>query len=99
MLLVVTLAALAFMVLRTGAFGAPKPAFLDLEGLPYLLAHLLVIGALMGALAIYLLDVFANTRLSDPARVAWAVALFVGNVFAMPLYWLLYLSRPRARAQ
>jgi hypothetical protein len=97
-LLLVALSGLLFLVLRTGAFGAPQPGVLDLRGLPYLVVHLLVIGALLAAQALFLLDVIVNARLNDTARIIWGIALFVGNVIAMPVYWAMHLSRSRETA-
>jgi hypothetical protein len=94
-LLLVVLIGLLFMVLRTGAFGAPQPAFLELRGLPHLIANLLLIGALLAAQAAFLVDVIVNARLSDTARVVWGIGVFLGNVLVMPVYWAIHLSRAR----
>jgi hypothetical protein len=53
--------------------------------------------ALGGALAVLLWDVFNNPRLGDTARTVWAVALCVGNVVAMPVYWIVHLRRSRSK--
>ena len=90
-----SLASLAYLVLSVGAFGAPEPEFLDAQGLWSFGVSLVVIFALMGLLAIYIVDVLANPRLNDRARVIWGIALAAGNVIAMPIYWLIHLSRPR----
>jgi hypothetical protein len=94
-LLLVVLTGLLFMVLRTGAFGAPQPAFLELKGLAHLIVTLLLIGALLAAQAVILVDVIVNARLSDTARVLWGIGVFLGNVLVMPVYWAIHLSRSR----
>jgi len=53
----------------------------------------LVIGTIMTLLAIYIIDVVVNPRLGWTARVVWIVALALGNVLAMPIYWALHLRR------
>jgi len=58
---------------------------------------LVVIMALGGALAVLLWDVFNNPRLGDTARTVWAVGLCVGNVVAMPVYWIVHLRRSRSK--
>lgn len=89
MLLVVPLAGLLYLVLRTGAFGAPE---LRTRGLASFFGSFLVIILLLGAQATYLTHVVAaNPRLSDVGRVAWGIAILALNVVAMPVYWLLYL--------
>ena len=88
------LGALAYMVLWTRAFGLPRPEFLDPEGLASFGVTLVVIGpcARVGPVRV---DVFCNPQLGETARIAWSVSLCVGNVVVMPVYWTLYLSRPR----
>jgi type II secretory pathway component PulM len=39
-------------------------------------------------------DVFQSNRVSADKKALWAVVLFLGNIFAMPVYWYLYLWRP-----
>lgn len=67
----------------------------DLGGPLYVLVRLGAIGMLLGVQAIFILDVFANARLSDLRRVLWTLALVLGNVVVMPVYWVLYLRRAR----
>jgi hypothetical protein len=98
LLLAVTLSVLAYMLLWTRAFGLPRPEFLDPEGLASFGITLVVIVALCGALAAFLLDVFSNPRLGETARIIWSVSLCAGNVVVMPVYWALYLSRSRTPA-
>ena len=94
-LLVLAVAGLVFLVLRAGAFGAPQPSFRDLGAPLYVLVHLGAIGMLLALQAIFILDVFANARLSDLRRVLWTLALVLGNVLAMPVYSVLHLRRAR----
>jgi len=42
-------------------------------------------------LAIYIYNVFNNERVGKDKKALWAVVLFMGNAFAMPIYWYLYI--------
>jgi len=46
---------------------------------------------LLALLAIYIYDVFNNSRVDKDKKALWAVVLFLGNVIAMPIYWYLYI--------
>lgn len=55
--------------------------------------HLLTILWIWALLAFYMVNVFKNHRVDQDKKVLWAVVLFMGNVFAMPVYWYLYIWR------
>jgi hypothetical protein len=57
--------------------------------------HLLTMLIIFALLAIYMVDVFRNPDLPEDRRVLWAVVIFLGSVFAMPVYWWLYKRPPR----
>jgi len=97
-LLVLTLLALGYLALNARVFGIQRPGFLDLAGagaFVYVLVTLSAIGTIIALLVIYILDVVANPLLGWTARTVWIVALALGNVLAMPIYWALYLRRKR----
>lgn len=48
---------------------------------------------IFGLLAIYIINVFKNDRVTKDKKALWAVVLFLGNMFAMPIYWYLYIWR------
>jgi hypothetical protein len=56
--------------------------------------HMLTI--LLGFLLIaaYVYDLFNNPRIQGDRKALWAVILFLGNYFAMPVYWWLYVRPP-----
>ena len=77
-------------------FGDVVPA-----GLPSFFLHLSTIFWLMGLLAISIVDIFSNPRLTETPRIVWVIVLMLGNMLALPVYWLLYLrgwERPGAGA-
>lgn len=59
--------------------------------------HLLTMLVTFGLMAYFVVHLFNNDRLSPDRRLLWLVVLFLGNMFAFPVYWLLYVWRaPRA---
>jgi len=46
---------------------------------------------MMSLLACYIWNVFHNPRLPSDKRALWAVVLFLGHLFAMPVYWWIYI--------
>ncbi len=45
-------------------------------------------------IAIYIINVFKNDLVDKDKKALWAVVLFLGNIFAMPIYWYLYIWKP-----
>jgi hypothetical protein len=94
--LTLTLLALSYVALNARALGISRPEFLDFSGagpVVYVLVNLLIIGTIMALLAAYIVDVIANPRLGWTARTIWIVALALGNILAMPIYWAVHLHR------
>ncbi len=46
---------------------------------------------------IYVRNAFANSRFTMSKRVLWALLLFWGNIFAMSVYWYLYIWKEPER--
>jgi hypothetical protein len=57
--------------------------------------HMLTILLGFVLIAAYVYDAFHNPRIVGDRRALWAVVLFLGSLFAMPVYWWLYV-RPEA---
>jgi hypothetical protein len=53
--------------------------------------HFLTIIWIWALIAFYMVNVFKNHRVDQDKKALWAVVLFMGNVFAMPVYWYLYI--------
>ena len=53
--------------------------------------QLLFMGFLVALLAFYIVHVFRTDRVPSDKKALWAVVLFLGNLFAMPVYWYLYV--------
>jgi heme/copper-type cytochrome/quinol oxidase subunit 2 len=76
------------------ATNAPRPAD-DVPHLFYIMWVLTGFTALwmLGLAIFYFVHVFRNHQIEMDKRILWAVILFVGNAFAMPIYWYLYIWR------
>lgn len=76
----------------------------DGDGLPrwfvvLALLHVFTFLLILALIGIYLVDVFRNDslRVEQDARAVWAVVIVLFGMFAMPVYWWLYL-RPTSDA-
>ena len=59
--------------------------------------HLVTMLIVMALLAFYVVHLFKNEALSSDRRILWAIVLFMGNLFAFPVYWYLYVWHKPAR--
>ena len=53
--------------------------------------QLLFMAVWVALLAFYIVHVFRTDRVPADKKALWAVVLFLGNMFAMPVYWYLYI--------
>ena len=53
--------------------------------------QLLFMLLMLALLAFYIFHVFRTTRVPNDKKALWAVVLFLGNLFAMPVYWYFYV--------
>jgi hypothetical protein len=56
--------------------------------------RIVFLGFWLFLLVVYLVDVLRRTDMSAGQKVRWLLVLLMLNVWAMPVYWYLYL-RPR----
>ena len=59
------------------------------------IGNLVMMLVIIGVTIVYIVDVFRNPRIPNEQRALWAVVIFLGNVFAMPVYWWLHIRPPR----
>jgi len=59
--------------------------------------HCLTMLLSFALMAVYIVHAFKNSRFTQEMRILWVIILFMGNMFAFPVYWWLYL-RPGAAA-
>ena len=62
----------------------------------YLLALAPVTLLPAGLVVFYAFHVFGNDRVIEEKKALWGVVILLGNIFAMPVYWYLYV-RPERR--
>ena len=55
--------------------------------------HILTMLWIFGLTIFYILNIFKNDRVDQDKKALWAVVIFFGNMFAMPVYWYLYIWR------
>jgi len=72
-----------------GARAGGPPAFF----LVFFAVHLLTMLWIFGLMAFYIVHLFKTERVSTDKKALWAIVLFMGNMFAMPVYWYLYIWR------
>lgn len=55
--------------------------------------HLFTMLITVALIATYIIHLFKTSAVPQDKKVLWAVVLFLGNAFAMPVYWYLYVFR------
>jgi hypothetical protein len=88
---------LTFMMFMFTSFGShpgksgPPDLFMYIFPL-----HLLTMLLMFALTAAYIVHAFRNDELAPDRRILWVIILFMGNMFAFPVYWWLYIrpSRP-----
>jgi hypothetical protein len=68
----------------------------DLPGLGFMVffaLHLITMLWILALTIFYVINVFQNDRVDKDKKTLWAVVIFLGNIFAMPIYWYLYIWR------
>ncbi len=66
--------------------GGPPVFITGLFGL-----HFFTMLLIFGLIAVYIVNIFRNDRIENDKKALWAVVIFLGNMFAMPVYWYLYI--------
>jgi hypothetical protein len=76
-------------------FGIPKRnVFLELFDTMFIV-HLGTMLWIMVLTVFYIVHVIKNPVLKNEMKAIWAAVVFMGSVFAMPVYWYLYVWRDR----
>ena len=82
---------MVFTIMMSSFSGQPPSS-----GMPTIIMilfplHFLTILDIFALLIIYIMHVFKTDRVPEDKKALWAVALFLGNMIAMPIYWYLYI--------
>lgn len=65
-----------------------------------IIPHLAMMLLIICLLIFYIIYLFKTERVPNDKKTLWAVVLFLGNIFAMPFFWYLYIWRkPNALAE
>jgi hypothetical protein len=92
--LVLFLAVFAFMFLSFGRAGrGPSPAEIQQGFAVLFILHFATMVLVLGLMAFYIVHLFQARSVPQDRKVLWAVILFLGNVFAMPVYWYMHVWR------
>ena len=73
------------------AAGGNKPQGPPVALLAIFPLHLLTMLLVLGLLGFYMVYLFRTDRLAEDRKLLWVVVLFMLNVFAMPVFWYLYI--------
>jgi hypothetical protein len=68
------------------AHAGPAPWFAI-----FFVLHLLTILGMFGLLTFYMVYLFRTDRVGQDKKAFWAVVLFLGNLIAMPIFFVLYI--------
>jgi len=77
-----------------GFFGKDSARYAELFRM-VLWLHLGAILLVLLLLAFYLRQARRSPHVPNPRRGLWVALLLIGNMFAMPVFWYLYIWRPR----
>ncbi|MCM3872602.1 MAG: hypothetical protein ND895_18120 [Pyrinomonadaceae bacterium] len=91
---------LAMMVLMPFAAGPNSPQqpgspLVPLAFVSFFAVHMLTILLSMGLMAFYIVRVF-KTPLEEAMKIMWTVLICTVGIFAMPVFWYLYIWREPA---
>ncbi len=76
-----------------GSFHGNGP---DFPGGWFTFAAILIITTLVWIIVLlvgYIGHVYRNGQIESTMKLVWAVLIFFGNIFAMPIYWYIYIWR------
>jgi len=60
--------------------------------------HLAMMALTVALTAVYLVVDYRSPRVPSDRRTFWAVVIFMGNMFAFPVFWYLFIWRQHAQA-
>jgi hypothetical protein len=85
--------AFIFITMFTSFSGkTPSKDVFDFFPLVFIM-HFAVIFLSFGLIAFYIYYLFKTDRVEKDKKALWAVILFLGTFFAMPVFWYLYIWR------
>ena len=80
--------------------AAPPLPFIPLGFVSLMAVHMLTILLMMAMMPLYIILAVNNERLDQTMKIVWVVLLCTMGMFAMPVYWYLYVWRkPTAKPE
>lgn len=99
---VVTIWPLLYMAIFFGYFVylfARQTAASGFHVFPYFFAmHLLTMLLMVALTIVYIVHAYRSDQIAEDRRIIWVVILVFGNLIAFPIYWYLYLWKPKSGA-
>jgi type VI protein secretion system component VasK len=56
--------------------------------------HISTIALIFALIASYVVYLFRTNHVPKDRKALWAVVLFMGGIFAMPVFWFIYVWKP-----
>lgn len=85
-----------FMLMLPAESGAAQPpgsSAIPIGFIGLFAVHLLTMFVIMGLMAFYIVQVFKTERLDQAMKIMWTVLICMLGMFAMPVFWYLYIWR------
>lgn len=78
---------------ESGAAQQPVSPAIPMGFIGLFAVHLLTMFVIMGLMAFYIVQVFKTERLDQAMKIMWTVLICMLGMFAMPVFWYLYIWR------
>jgi hypothetical protein len=75
------------------SFASSAEEELIVPGVVLVGLHALAVILTIAAFIFFVSHIYRNDRLSDQQKSLWTTIVLLGNVFAIPFYWWLYIWR------
>ena len=73
--------------------GHPRVEIVPIGMIILFSAHIVTVFLIMGLMPLYIILAVKSDRLDQSARIIWVVLMCMLGMFAMPVYWYLYIWR------
>jgi hypothetical protein len=95
-LLVATFLPALYMVLFFASFAltsasAAGPKLIFDNFAVFMAVHLAMMLLMIALITFYIVFLFKTDRVRNDMKAVWAVAIFMGSIVAMPVFWFLYI--------
>ena len=81
-----------------GQAAQPESAAIPIGFIGIFVVHIFTMFVIIGLMAFYIVQVFRTDRLDQSMKIMWTVLICMLGMFAMPVFWYLYIWREPALA-